>query len=207
MKWEELLHIVGKEPVFHSSLLKTGPVDPVDLGRQLSRWVQSGKLIQIRRGLYTLSEKYRKTTPHPFYTANRLKKGSYVSLQSALQHYGLIPEYVPNIVSVTTGRPETLSTPLGTFIFKHIKPELLFGYSSEDMGEGQKALIAQPEKGLLDLLYLTPASDNLDYLHSLRLQNVDIVNLDRLKEFSRQTRSQKLFRGAVLLETLLKEEL
>jgi predicted transcriptional regulator of viral defense system len=207
MKWEELLQIVGKEPVFHSSLLKTGPVDPVDLGRQLSRWVQSGKLIQIRRGLYTLSEKYRKTTPHPFYVANRLKKGSYVSLQSALQYYGLIPEYVPNIVSVTTGRPEILFTPLGTFIYKHIKPELLFGYLSEDFGEGQKALIGQPEKALLDLMYLTPASDNLGYLHSLRLQNVDIINLERLKEFTRRTGSKKLFRTAVHLEALLKEEL
>lgn len=207
MKWEELLQIVGKEPVFHSSLLKTGPVDPVDLGRQLSRWIQSGKLIQIRRGLYSLAEKYRKTTPHPFYVANRLKKGSYVSLQSALQYYGLIPEYVPNIVSVTTGRPETLSSPLGTFIYKHIKPQLLFGYLSEDVGEGQKALIAHPEKGLLDLLYLTPASDNLGYLHSLRLQNVDIINLERLKEFTRRTGSKKLFRTAVHLEALLKEEL
>ena len=71
MKWEELLQIVGKEPVFHSSLLKTGPVDPVDLGRQLSRWVNSGKLLQIRRGLYALSERYQKTTPHPLLSSQR----------------------------------------------------------------------------------------------------------------------------------------
>jgi predicted transcriptional regulator of viral defense system len=207
MKWEELLQIVGKESVFRSSLLKTGPVDPVDIGRQLSRWVKSGKLIQFRKGLYSLSEKYRKTAPHPFYVANRLKRGSYVSLQSALEHYGLIPEYVPNIVCVTTGRPETVSTPLWTFIFKHIKSDMLFGYSSMDIGEGQKALIAHPEKALLDLLYLTPGSDNLDYLHSLRLQNADVLNLDRLKDLSHRAGSRKLFRATVLLEALLEEKL
>lgn len=207
MKWEKLLQIVGKESVFHSSLLKTGPVDPVDLGRQLSRWVNSGKLIQIRRGLYTLSDRYRKTPPHPFYVANRLKRGSYISLQSALEHYGLIPEYVPTVVSVTTGRPEALSTSIGTFIFKHIKKDLLFGYSSMDMGDGQMALIANPEKALLDLLYLTPSSDDLNYLRGLRLQNTETLNLSRLIEFSQQTRSKKLLRSVRLLETLLEKEL
>ena len=207
MKWGKLLQIVGKEPVFHSSLLKTGPVDPVDLGRQLSRWVNSGKLIQIRRGLYALSEQYQKTTPHPFYVANRLKRGSYVSLQSVLEYHGLIPEYVPNVVSVTTGRPETLTTPIGTFIFKHFKKDLLYGYLSMDMGDRQTALIATPEKALLDLLYLTPGSDDLDYLRELRLQNTETLNLSRLKEFSQRTGSRKLLRTMGLLETLLEEEL
>ncbi|MGB7295960.1 MAG: hypothetical protein WBC70_10260 [Candidatus Aminicenantales bacterium] len=207
MKWEDLLRIVGKESVFNSSLLKTRQIDPVDLGRQLSRWVRSGKLIPIRKGLYTLSDKYRKTDPHPFYIANRSKRGSYVSLQSALGYYGLIPEYVPNITSVTTGRPEALSTPFGTFIFRHIKRDLLFGYSSEDLGAGQKALVAHPEKALLDLLHLTPASDNLDYLHSLRIQNDEVLNLGRLKDYSRRSGSRKLLRATILLEALLQGQL
>lgn len=205
MKWSELLRIVGKEPVFHSSLLKAGMIDPIDLGRQLSRWVKSGKLIQIRRGLYTLSERYQKTSPHRFFVANRLKRASYVSLQSALEYYGLIPEYVPSVISVTTGRPETLSTPIGAFIFKHIKKDLFFGYKVVDIGDEQSALIALPEKALLDLLYLTPGSDNIDYIRELRLQNLDTLNLKHLKALIKRTGSRKLLHAIHKVETLLSE--
>jgi len=206
MKWDKLLRIVGKEPVFHSSLLRAGSIDPVDLGRQLSRWVKSGKLIQVRRSLYALPERYRKTTPHLFHVANRLKRGSYVSLQSALEYYGLIPEYVPTVVSVTTGRPETLSTPFGTFIFRHVKKDLFFGYQIVDFKDDQLVSIASPEKALLDLLYLTPGSDNIDFLRELRLQNLDTFNPTRMKNLFEQTKSQKLQRTLRLLDLILKEE-
>ena len=128
MKFESLLRIVGNEPIFNSSLLHSGDIDPADLGRQLSRWTRVGRLVQIRRGLYALAKPFQKTPAHPFLVANGLKKGSYVSLESALEYHGLIPEHTPNIVSVTTGRPETLATPLDVYLFRHVKRELFFGY-------------------------------------------------------------------------------
>ena len=207
MKWDGLLSIIGKDPVFHSSLLRVGLINSVDLGRQLSRWVKSGKLIQLRRSLYALSEQYRKTTPHLFYVANRLKKGSYISLQSALEFYGLIPEYVPTVMSVTTGRPETLSTPLGTFSFRHIKKDLFFGYEIVDFKDDQLVSIASPEKALLDLLYLMPGSDTIEYLHELRLQNLNTFDPTRLKNLFKQAKSRKLQRALSLMELILKEEL
>ena len=97
MKWPHLLNLIGNEPIFFSSVLLTGPVNSTDIGRQLSRWVSSGRLLQIRKGLYMLSDTYRKKTPHPFLVANMMKRASYVSLQSALAYYDLIPEYVPNV--------------------------------------------------------------------------------------------------------------
>ena len=205
MKWGKLLEIVGQEPVFHSSLLIAGEVNRVDLGRQLSRWVKTGKLIQLRRGLYAPSEPYRKIPAYPFLVANRLKHASYVSLQSALEHYGLIPEYVPAVTSITTGRPENLSIPLGNFIFKHVKKELFFGYQIIDFGSGQAVFIAQPEKALLDLIYLTPGSDNLDYLRELRLQNVENLNLETLREQARRFGSQKILMATRKIERLIKE--
>lgn len=205
MKWDELLQIVGREPVFHSSILFASGVDAADLGRQLSRWVKSGNLIQLRRSLYVLSEHFQKTRPHPFLVANRLKRASYVSLQSALEHYGLIPEYVPSVTSVTTGRPEKLITPLGSFIFKHIKTTLFSNYQTIELGEGQSAFIATPEKALLDLLYLTPGSDNTDYLRELRLQNSEILKTHLLIELADRLGNRKLIRAARKIETLLSE--
>jgi len=205
MKWEQLLDLAGDEPAFSSSLLKTAGISPAEAGKQLSRWVKSGKLIQLRRGLYLLSEPYRKTQPHPFYLANKLQRGSYVSLQSALEYYGLIPEYVPAVTSITTRRSQTLATPLGNFIFRHVKSELFFDYVQIDMGGKQLAFVATPEKSLLDLLYLTPSSDNPSYLRELRLQNLENLNIERLKSLASQTRSRKLIRATGILEDLLRE--
>lgn len=191
--------MVGREPFFHSSLLRAGPVSTVDLGKQLSRWVKAGSLIQIRRGLYTFSDEYGQTRPHPFVLANQMKKGSYVSLQSALAYYHLIPEYVAQVTSISTGRPETVSNPLGDYIFKHVKKVLFFGFQTIEMVKGQSVFIARPEKALLDLVYLTAKIDFPNYLQELRLQNTNILKEDILWEFANSSGSPKLQRSVQVI--------
>ena len=112
---------------------------------------------------------------------------------------------MPSITSATTGRPEALSTPLGFYIFKHIKKELFFGYQLIDLGSGQSAFIASAEKALFDLLSLTPGSDNLIFLRELRLQNVESLNTDLLLELARKFESQKLRKAAQKLKTIAQE--
>lgn len=202
MKWEELLQIVGREPLFHSSILVAGGENPIDLGRQLSRWVKSGKLIQLRRCLYALSKQYQKTNPHPFLIANRIQRASYISLQSALEYHGLIPEYVPAITSICTGRPEEVITPLGSFIFRHIKKEFFSNYQFIDLGEEQSAFIATPEKALFDLLYLTPFSDKLEYLQELRLQNLKNLNTNILIKMADKSGIRKLLFAAKKIDAI-----
>ena len=92
MDFAQLLQIVGNEPAFETGLLLAGNVDPADVQRQLSRWTAAGRLWQLRRGLYSLAAPYQKVKAHPFAIANALVRGSYVSLQTALAHYSLIPE-------------------------------------------------------------------------------------------------------------------
>ena len=168
MKWERLLKIVADEPVFTSALLMAGRVSAVDTRRQLSRWVRAGRIIPLRRGIYTLASPYRKIDPHPFILANAIKSASYVSLQSALAHYGMIPEYIPVVTSVTTGRPERIETALGIFSSSHIKKSWFSGYRRVEVTPGQMAFLANPEKCLLDLVYLTPGADSMEYLRELR---------------------------------------
>jgi predicted transcriptional regulator of viral defense system len=203
MKWDDLLHIVAREPVFNSSLLLAGDVTPLDLRKQLCRWVRSGRLLQIRRGLYTLANPFRKVTPHPFLVANRIKRASCISLQSALSFYNMIPEYVPVVTSVTTGRPERFETPLGGYLFKHISSAWFSSFRNIDLGEGQWALIATPEKALLDLIYLTPGAHNLDYLEELRLENLDRLNVDLLMKLV-ETRGGNKLKDAVKNILILK---
>jgi len=205
MNFDSLLQIIGDDPVFESSLLLAGNVDPRYIRIQLARWINSGRIYQLRRGLYSIAPPFQKSKPHPFLVANRLQHSSYVSLQSALAYYGLIPETVNTTVSVTTGRPERLETPLGIFEFQHIKTNLLFGYQMTDLGD-QEALVATPEKALLDLVYLQSGGESPKYLQALRLQNLDRLNLDRLKKQTEVFTSPKMRAATKNLLELIKDE-
>lgn len=196
MEFNDLVRIIGDEPVFETSLLFAGNVNQADIHRQLSRWTKGRRLYQFRRGLYALAPPFQKVKPHPFLIANCMVRGSYISCQSALAHHGLIPEYVPVVVSVTTARPAHRETPLGIFEFRHIKAELFRGFRLEGLGGGQRAFIASPEKALLDLIYLHPAADAPDYIRELRLQNLEHLNLNELQRLANVTHSPKLKRVA-----------
>ena len=205
MKFENLIAVVQDEPVFDTGLLLSGQVDPNDIRRQLTRWTNSGRLIQLRRGLYSLAPPYQKVKAHPFVIANRLVGGSYVSLQSALAHYDLIPEFVPTVVSVCSSRPRQWSTPLGSFLFRHVDRKHLRGYQSLELGGGQSAVVALPEKALLDLIYLTPGGDSIEYIRSLRLQNLELLSRDQLKGFAQMFGKPKMSRAADILKAHIHE--
>jgi predicted transcriptional regulator of viral defense system len=203
MKFSELLELVGEEPIFKSSLLMAGNRSAFPVRVQLSRWVSEGKILQIKRGLYVVAKPYRNKEPHPFLIANMIKKASYISLQSALEYYGIIPEYVPKITSVTTERPEEISTRLGSFLFKHLKKELFWGYKEQEIIKGTGVFIATPEKALLDLIYLTPDSDNLAYIEELRLQNIEKLDTDLLTYYSNRFKKPKVERASYLLKKII----
>ena len=205
MEFDRLLKLVGDDPVFETSLLLAGNIDPKNVRLQLTRWVNSGRLYQLRRGLYSIAPPYQKIKPHPFLVANRLQRASYVSLQSALAFYGLIPETVNITISVTAGRPERLGTPLGIFEFRHVQSKLLYGYQMTDLG-GQNALVATPTKALLDLVYLQPGGETANYLNELRLQNLDHLDLDVLKRQAEVFDSPKMRVAAKVINNLIQGE-
>ncbi|MFW6388017.1 MAG: type IV toxin-antitoxin system AbiEi family antitoxin domain-containing protein [bacterium] len=228
MKFDAFLQRVPPEGVFRTGQILAGERSPDHVRRQLHRWSRQGRIIKLRRGVYMLGERNTGKRPHPFVIANYLKRGSYISLQSALSHYGMIPEYVPIITSVTTGRPETLHNEAGHFQFRHIGRRLFLRFDSLQIGDEQHAFVATPEKALLDLLYLTADSDNIAYLRELRLtppadlgtgtpgpeplrakENVGTENvgteefLHRLHEAANETGVGKLQRAAELIGEIL----
>ncbi len=174
MKYIELIEKVSKIGIIR-------PQDIPFLGKpstlrpQLSKWKKQGKLIELRKGFYLLSSEI-KPFPPLFYLSNILLFPSYVSLQSALSYYGLIPEAVFSVTAVSTRRTRTFSTPIGVFTFRKIKQELFCGYTKVKFGDFN-VLLATPEKALLDTIYITHQSQE-----SLRLQNLEILDKDKLEE-------------------------
>ncbi len=204
MRFEELVAAVADEPVFETGLLLAGPADPGNVRRQLSRWVRGGRVLQMRRGLYALAPPWRRRVPHPFLLANRLAQGAYVSGPAALAFFHAIPEYVPEVTSVTPSRPHVRQTPSGRFSFRRLKADRLFGYRLIDLGDDQQAFVATPEKALLDSVYLQPGGDDRDYLRELRL-DFDTLNLDALDETAARFAAPKTTRAARRVRELAAE--
>jgi predicted transcriptional regulator of viral defense system len=195
MKLDELAGRVSSGGLFRTGQILSGQRKPANVRRQLDRWVKSGRVLQLRRGVYVLQKPFIASAVHPFTAANALKKASYVSLQSALSHHGMIPEYVPVTTSVTTGRPGELDTPIGRFQFRHVSPTLFFGFAEMESAPGQPALIATPQKALVDLLYLTPHSDHEDFLRELRVVRPDGFDLGALHTAVKRCGSAKVERA------------
>lgn len=129
--------------------------------------------------------------------------GSYVSCQSALAFYGLIPEYTPAVVSVSAARPNQWLTPLGLFIFRHMKSEYIDGYQMKELDGEQSAFVATSEKALLDLVYLTPEADSSDYLSELRLQHLERLDVKQLQETAGIYHRPKIDRAAQTIENMV----
>jgi predicted transcriptional regulator of viral defense system len=185
VRYEDLLAVAGGLPVVESTSLRALGEAPRTIGVQLSRWVAAGKLVQLRRGVYLLPEKLRRH-PAPLETiANLLRTPSYVSLESALSLHELIPEAVPLVQSVTTGRPGRFVTPVATFEYRHVKRSWFFGYREMEIGQG-RALVATPEKAVLDLFYLATGE-----LTPARLEEYRFQELDRLDQAALETMASK----------------
>jgi predicted transcriptional regulator of viral defense system len=160
----------------------------------LSRWTKKGLLVRLRQGYFTFPE-YKGKPDFAYYFANRIYRPSYISLHTALSFYGIIPEAVVQISSVTTLKTASFTNPFGEYSYKSVKEELMFGYDLKPMSGERMLRIAKPEKALLDLLYLYPAYKTTQDLEDLRLDDDylhDDLNKDLLGDYAFQFKSKTL---------------
>ena len=121
----------------------------------LVRLADSGHLTKLGRGRWGFEERIDPFALPDYLTA---PCPSYVSLQSALYHHGMISQIPSVLYAVSIARTRTYSTGLGTVSVHHVDPSFFFGYQSAASGPGR---IATPEKALIDILYLGPARTRL----------------------------------------------
>ena len=114
----------------------------------IARNLKSGLFLKLRNNYYMLKD----SLPSLYAIANKLYQPSYVSLESALSHYGIIPETVYAVTSVTAKPTREFKTPQGVFSYQRIKKSVFGDYSPVSI-EGHVVLLAEPEKALADYLY------------------------------------------------------
>lgn len=205
MEFEKFIEKYRYLPVILTENLLAGVSDPGPIQVQMSRWQKTGKLIQLKRGIYILAEPYRKVEIFDAYLAAILKHPSYVSLEKALEYHHLIPEAVHVYTSVTTKRPGEFSTPMGRFHYQHIQTPLFWGYESVTMNN-QTAFMAHPEKALLDFFYFKGIKVTMEYLRELRLQNLEEFSLKRFLEYARRFKKPRVLKAAKLFQQYMEME-
>src|SRR5215469_10395868 len=97
-----------------------------------------------------------------------LRPYSYVSLESGLSHWGLSTQSPVALTCVTTGKPKEYRVPEFAIRFRAISRNLYWGFVEKQTRYGTY-LIAEPEKALLDWVYLSlqggirPSLDEVDF--------------------------------------------
>ncbi len=123
---------------------------------KVSELIRSGELISLRRGLYIPGPDTDLPSPETFLIANHLRGPSYVSQESALSYWGMIPERVFEISSVTVKSTKLYDTPIGRFSYRHVaSPYYSFGVQSVELAPQQVAMVASREKALCDKIVLS----------------------------------------------------
>jgi len=145
----------------------------------LSRWKKSGLVSSLRKDLYEL------TFPGPYdlpdmYLANKIYTPSYISLETALSHYSMIPEVAMALTSITSKPTRRFKNSHGLFIYRSIQAKAFCGYTIENHN-GFNVLIAEPEKALADYFYFKTLRGAKFDIEEARLDKKKVARLDHKK--------------------------
>lgn len=176
---------IGNIPI-DFSVLKSMYPDHKSVHNKISELEKSGTLIRLKKGMYVVSPKESGKLVSVELIANHLYGPSYVSVESALRYYGLIPESVHAIQSMTTKHSRVFLNSLGRFTYTQCTREYFSIGIRQEIKDNTSFLIACPEKALCDLIIRTPnlnlrfQKDILTYLEeNLRLDMEAFYQMDK----------------------------
>lgn len=169
---------------------------------KITNLLRQGRIIRVKKGIYVFGERYRRRPFSREILANMIYGPSYVSLDYALHYYGLIPERVEAMTSVTDGRGRRFFTPVGLFIYRGVPMNAYrIGIDQVELESGRSFLIATPEKALADKIQAdrgtairSQAEMRIYLLDSLRIDPEELgrLNAETISLIADQYRSRKL---------------
>lgn len=156
---------------------------PATLKLELHLWKKTGEIISVKRGVYAFAG----TTPNNRDIISALYPFSYISLESALSSFGIIPDVPFKITAVTTRPSKTFTTPWGVVSFRQIAKRAFNGYDP-------KMLIAEKEKAVVDYLFLrrNRLLPSVAFWKEQRWQNLKGFNFKKAGKYSMYFNSKKI---------------
>lgn len=158
----------------------------------LTRWTKQSLLIKLRNSWYSFPE-YLKMQNFQYFVSNKMYSPSYISLQTAMSFYGIIPEAVVATTAVGTLKKANFENAFGSFSYQRILPELFFGYEQKPFLNKMSFYFATPEKAILDFLYLYPYYNTGQEIRELRFDEDfmrEDLNIAQLNDFTEQLKSK-----------------
>jgi len=152
--------------------------------RRLYEWQQKHYIERLANNYYIFTD-FRMDDFLLKRIANTIYSPSYIGLESALSFYHLIPEAVFQITSITTRKTKKLHNHLASFSYQTIHRSLFYGYTIERK-KNSSYFISDPEKTILDYLYLNSHLKTEDDFESMRLNRdvfIDLINTVKLKKY------------------------
>jgi predicted transcriptional regulator of viral defense system len=183
---------------------------------KITQWLKRGVIIRVKKGLYVFGEGLRRRPYSRELLANLVYGPSYLSQEWALQYYGLIPERVEALTSVTTGRSRKYRTPAGLFIYRQIPLQAFRAGMTRAEIDGEPAfLVATREKALADKIRLDigtgigSVGQMRTYLiENLRIEEEALAGLDSraIADFARRYGSRRIQFLSDLVRHMQKEK-
>lgn len=161
--------------------------------QRLSEWQKKDYIKKIAKGFYIFSDTEINELAL-FIMANKIHAPSYISLEMALSIYNVIPEAVYGVTSVTTDKTKSVKTSFATFVYRHIRSHLMFGYELIKY-KNYYYQLAELEKAILDYLYFNPKIKDKESFDGMRFN---------IPELKKKINKQKFYK---YLETFNKKSL
>jgi len=193
MEFKELYKVLMKNKYYifsYEDILSFYPHEDRDsIKTMLYRWNQKGWIYHLKRGLYELTYPDDFTVPD-MYVANRVYGPSYVSLETALSYYSIIPEVAMGVSSITTKPTRRFKNKHGLFTYRTVKTSAFRGYYVERHGNFD-IFIAEPEKAFADYLYFKTYRKRKINLKDERV-DIEVISKFNRKKISKYAKAYNL---------------
>jgi len=208
-KISKIIEVAKKLPVFTLDDLASIETNRKYLSILLSRYVKSGNVIRLKKGMYVARDyldyvdKSGRTSVYAEFISGILYEPSYLSLEYILHQHGVITEMPTAITAVARKKTASFTSPFGTYQYHSIKSLIFTGFTSKKDGD-YLVFRASLAKALFDFLYFR--KDNLindKIIAELRL-NLEVFHENDKKELRRYIELEGSKRMKNIFKTLWK---
>jgi predicted transcriptional regulator of viral defense system len=182
MQFREFESKISALPVFNLNDVRK--LDPKFHRQQLYDWQKRGYIKPVAGGYYFLADRTMDEALL-FMVANKIYEPSYISLESALAYYQVIPESVLGVTSISSRKTSQFQSTWGVFSYRSIKPQYMIGYQVMEIAPGKKFKMASLEKAIFDYLYLNSDIQSTADFEGLRWNRTQLTSLLDQATFSR----------------------
>lgn len=167
---------------------------------KITNLLKEGSIVRVKKGLYVMNPE-RSGKPFSKETlANLIYGPSYISLEYALSYYGMIPERVETVTSVTNKKNKFFKTPVGAFSYLYLNQQrYAVGITRLNIGDRKNILIAEKEKALADKIFFSESIENSDDILQRLVEDLRIdeallhgLNLGKLNKIAKAYKSKKV---------------